>query len=83
MKTDRKLDILSRTMTPSANRVARFVETPSNAGDVTLAGDQSFDQSEGDLSVDGDASFESAIDESLVSSDCEVRVTSSKQWALR
>ncbi|WVQ81700.1 hypothetical protein IAT38_003825 [Cryptococcus sp. DSM 104549] len=56
LKMDRKIDILTRTMTPAVSRVARH-QHPASAGDDSM-----------DVSMDDDASFESAIDESLLTS---------------
>ncbi|WWC90911.1 uncharacterized protein L201_005849 [Kwoniella dendrophila CBS 6074] len=59
LKTDRKIDIVTRTMTPAVHRIAPF--HPSSASSSRI-GEESQD-----ISMD-DASFESAIDASLMTS---------------
>lgn len=59
IKTDRKIDILSRTLaTPSAARTERFADTPESVSE----GDSSLDQS-----FQSFQSFDSGVEQALVS----------------
>ncbi|KAK8854933.1 hypothetical protein IAR55_003672 [Kwoniella newhampshirensis] len=59
LKTDRKIDIVTRTMTPAVHRMAQFRGTPASSS-------RTGDTSQNDISID--ESFESAIEASLMTS---------------
>ncbi|WWD18916.1 hypothetical protein CI109_103372 [Kwoniella shandongensis] len=59
LKTDRKIDIVTRTMTPAVHRIAQFRGTPASSS-------RTDDDSQMDVTMD--ESFESAIDASLMTS---------------
>ncbi|WVQ68264.1 uncharacterized protein L199_006471 [Kwoniella botswanensis] len=60
LKTDRKIDIVTRTMTPAIHRIARAPFQPGSATSLRISEDVSME--------DPDESFESAIDASLMTS---------------
>ncbi|WVR07361.1 hypothetical protein IAU60_004402 [Kwoniella sp. DSM 27419] len=64
LKTDRKIDIVTRTMTPAVHRIAHFRPGLSPASSSRMGED-----THGDITMDGDDSFESAIDASLTPGD--------------
>ncbi|WVF72614.1 hypothetical protein IAT40_007432 [Kwoniella sp. CBS 6097] len=61
LKTDRKIDIITKAMTPAVHRIAHYHPSPAESSNVG-------ESTEGDITMDGDESFESAIDASLMTS---------------
>ncbi|WWC63071.1 uncharacterized protein I303_105670 [Kwoniella dejecticola CBS 10117] len=64
LKTDRKIDIVTRTMTPAVNRIAQFHPHSASSFGIGEESQEASFVSTGD----GDESFESAIDASLMTS---------------
>ncbi|WVW85845.1 hypothetical protein I302_107883 [Kwoniella bestiolae CBS 10118] len=60
LKTDRKIDIVTRTMTPAVHRIAQYQPQHGSAASSRISEDVSME--------DPDESFESAIDASLMTS---------------
>ncbi|WVQ99831.1 hypothetical protein IAU59_006974 [Kwoniella sp. CBS 9459] len=68
LKTDRKIDIITKAMTPAVHRVAHYQPSPAGSSNVG-------ERTEGDITMDGDESFESAIDASLMTFDDDSMVS--------
>jgi hypothetical protein len=67
LKTDRKIDIVSRMATPAVSRTWRApTDTPASTADTSMTQDT-------ESTIEGDESFASALDASHISSEGPVR----------